>query len=111
MTLPRTRSTALAAVASLSLAAMLLTGPKLTGDHPWKRVPFRPLRFNFIAGVGEYFSLPFYTHTRGECRSFLFEAIPGGPMDRFQDARDGQEMLEIAQALDKLQGLLVHQKA
>lgn len=79
-----------------NLAAMLLTGPKLTGDHPWKRVPFRPLRFNFIAGVGEYFSLPFYTHTRGECRSFLFEAIPGGPMDRFQDAKDGHELLEIA---------------
>jgi hypothetical protein len=79
-----------------NLAALLLTGPKLMGDRPWKRVPFRPLRFNFIAGVGEYFSLPFYTHTRGECRSFLFEAIPGGPMDRFQDAKDGHELLEIA---------------
>ena len=79
-----------------NLAAMLLTGPRMLGDRPWQRVPFRPLRFNFIAGAGEYFSLPFYTHTRGECRSFLFEAIPGGPLDRFQDAKDGAEMLEIA---------------
>lgn len=80
------------------LAALLLTGPRLLGDRPWKRVPFRPLRFNFVAGVGEFFSLPFYTHTHadGECRSFLFEAIPGGPMDVFQEARDGREMLEIA---------------
>lgn len=81
------------------LAALLLTGPQLMGDRPWARVPFRPLRFNFVAGVGEFFSLPFYTHTRGECRSFLFEAIPGGPMDRFQAARDGHELLEIARAV------------
>ncbi len=78
------------------LAAMLLSGPGLLGERPWKRVPFRPLRFNFIAGAGEYFTLPFYTHTRGECRSVLFEAIPDGPMDRFQGARDGHEMLDIA---------------
>lgn len=82
-----------------NLAAMLLTGPKLLGDRPWARVPFRPLRFNFIAGAGEYFSLPFYTHTKGECRSLLFEAIPGGPIDRFQEARDGNELLEIARGV------------
>ncbi len=75
------------------LAAVLLTGPKLTGDRPWPGIPFRPLRFNFIAGAGEYFSLPFYTHTTGECRSFLFEAIPDGPMDVFGGVRDGGEML------------------
>ncbi|NTV12216.1 MAG: hypothetical protein HGA47_15835, partial [Zoogloea sp.] len=51
-----------------NLAALLLTGPRLTGDRPWKQVPFRPLRFNFVAGAGEFFSLPFYTHTRGECQ-------------------------------------------
>jgi len=81
------------------LAALLLKGPKLLGDRPWGRVPFRPLRFNFVAGVGEFFSLPFYTHTAGECRSFLFEAVPGGPMDRFGDARDGAEVLEIAKGV------------
>ena len=65
-----------------NLAAVLVTGSNLTGDRPWREIPFRPLRFNFIAGAGEYFSLPFYTHTKGECRSFLFEAVPGGPMGR-----------------------------
>lgn len=78
-----------------NLAAFLAVGKKLTGDRPWARAPFRPLRFNFVFGVGEFFSLPFYTHTRGECRSFLFEARPGGPMDRFQGARSGEEIIEI----------------
>ncbi len=81
------------------LAALLLTGPKLMGDRPWSRVPFRPLRFNFVAGAGEFFSLPFYTHTVGECRSVLFEAIPGGPIDRFQNAQSGEELLEIAKGV------------
>lgn len=76
-----------------NLAAILLTGPHLTGDRPWAKIPFRPLRFNFVAGAGEFFSLPFYTHTRGECRSFLFEAIPGGPMDVFGQVRDGVEFI------------------
>lgn len=78
------------------LAAMLLRGSKLLGERPWSKADFRPLRFNFVMGVGEFFSLPFYTHTAGECRSFLFEARPGGPMDRFNDAADGQELLNVA---------------
>lgn len=78
------------------LAALLLRGPKLLGERPWPEADFCPLRFNFIMGVGEFFSLPFYTHTARECRSFLFEARPGGPMDRFGNAADGQEMLAIA---------------
>lgn len=78
------------------LAALLVRGPRLLGDRPWARAEFRPLRFNFVAGVGEFFSLPFYTHTAGECRSFLFEAHPGGPMDRFGDAADGNAVLAVA---------------
>ncbi|MDQ0505013.1 styrene monooxygenase/indole monooxygenase family protein [Xanthobacter agilis] len=84
-----------------NLAAVLVTGSNLTGDRPWREIPFRPLRFNFIAGAGEYFSLPFYTHTKGECRSFLFEAIPGGPMDVFQDVKDGAEMVATVREVVK----------
>lgn len=79
-----------------NLAALLLKGPQLVGDRPWSKADFRPLRFNFIFGVGEFFSLPFFTHSAGECRSFLFEARPGSAMDRFQAATDGNEMLKIA---------------
>ncbi|AYQ44166.1 alanine-phosphoribitol ligase [Burkholderia lata] len=82
-----------------NLAAMLLKGPQIVGDRPWPKADFRPLRFNFVFGVGEFFSLPFYSHGVGECRSFLFEARPGGDMDRFQDATDGNELLEIARGV------------
>ncbi|NML18665.1 styrene monooxygenase/indole monooxygenase family protein [Azohydromonas caseinilytica] len=78
------------------VSAIALTGPKLLGARPWRRIPFRPLRFNFVAGVGEFFSLPFHTQATGEARSFLFEAIPGGPMDRFLEAESGADMLRIA---------------
>ncbi|OXI33594.1 hypothetical protein CFB84_38355 [Burkholderia aenigmatica] len=82
-----------------NLAAMLLKGPQIVGDRPWPKADFRPLRFNFVFGVGEFFSLPFYSHGVGECRSFLFEARPGGDMDRFQAATDGNELLEIARGV------------
>lgn len=78
------------------IAALLLRGPKMLGDRPWPGTPFRPVRLNFVSGVGEFFSLPFYSHTVGECRSFLFEARPGSAMDRFNEARDGAEMLALA---------------
>lgn len=81
---------------SRHLAGLLLRGSKLLGDRPWTQVDFRPLRFNFVFGTGEFFSFPSYTHTAAECRSFLFEAKPGGAMDRFQDAADGLELLAIA---------------
>jgi 2-polyprenyl-6-methoxyphenol hydroxylase-like FAD-dependent oxidoreductase len=78
------------------IAAVLLRGPKMLGDRPWPGTPFRPLRFNFVSGVGEFFSLPFFSHTVGECRSFHFEARPGSAMDRFNEARDGAEVLALA---------------
>ena len=81
---------------SRNLAGVLLRGSRLTGDRPWPRVAFRPLRFNLVAGAGEFFSLPFFTHTAGECRSLLFEAIPGRALDRFQHAADGAEVMAIA---------------
>lgn len=86
-----------------NLAAVLVTGSNLTGPRPWRDIPFRPMRFNFIAGAGEYFSLPYYTHAKGECRSFLFEAVPGGPMDIFGDVKDGDDMVaRVRQAVQTL---------
>lgn len=42
--------------------------------------------FNLIPGVGEYFVFPALT-TTGPCEIMVFEGIPGGPMDCWQDAR------------------------
>lgn len=75
------------------LAAALVTGDGLTGPNGWAGLPSNTLHFNFIAGAGEYFSMPFYSHSKGACRSFLFEAVPGGPMDIFGDVKTGDDML------------------
>ena len=60
------------------------------------RVPFLPVRFNLTAGVGEAFWVPFL-HKSGEPTwNLLFEARPGGPMDRFDDVNDGHAALAMA---------------
>lgn len=84
------------------ITAMVLHNPALLKDRPWPRIDFRPLRFNFIRNEGEFFSLPFYSHIRGDCRSFLFEARPGSSMDVFQGANDGHTVVGLArQILEK----------
>lgn len=75
------------------LAAALVVGDDLCGPDSWQGQPKQTLHFNFVAGAGEYFSMPFYSHTHGHCRSFLFECIPNGPMDIFDEVTSGEEML------------------
>ncbi|MDQ8952547.1 styrene monooxygenase/indole monooxygenase family protein [Acinetobacter rudis] len=75
------------------LAAALVVGDDLCGPNSWAGQPKQTLHFNFIAGAGEYFSMPFYSHTHGACRSFLFECIEHGPMDVFDHVSDGEQML------------------
>lgn len=74
------------------LAGGIFVGPGLIGDRPWPELDFRPFRFHFITGVGESFSMPFFSHSRGECRAVLFEALPGGPMDAAGDIADADGM-------------------
>ncbi|WP_155368066.1 styrene monooxygenase/indole monooxygenase family protein [Catellatospora vulcania] len=42
--------------------------------------------FNLIPGVGEYFVFPALT-TTGPCEIMVFEGVPDGPMDCWQDVR------------------------
>jgi hypothetical protein len=62
------------------------------------RADFTAVCFNLLPGVGEYFVFPALT-TSGECEIMVFEGIPGGPMDSWDDVRspDGhlQHSLEI----------------
>ena len=46
--------------------------------------PYDVVSFNIIPGVGEFFVMPGLT-TSGPCHSLLFEAIPGGPLDCWDD--------------------------
>lgn len=48
--------------------------------------PFSRVAFNLIPGVGEYFVFPALT-TSGPCEIMVFEGVPGGPMDCWQDIK------------------------
>jgi len=62
----------------------------LTGMTPYE--PFSRVSFNLIPGVGEYFVFPALT-TTGACEIMVFEGVPGGPMDCWNDVRTPQEHL------------------
>lgn len=63
----------------------------------------RPGRFTVLPGIGEIFWFPFLDKAREECHSICFEAVPGGPMDRFGSVRSGIEALETARiVIDQL---------
>ena len=50
------------------------------------RQPFTAVAFNLIPGVGEYFVFPALT-TTGPCEIMVFEGVPGGPMDCWNDVQ------------------------
>lgn len=54
--------------------------------------PFSRVCFNLIPGTGEYFVFPALT-TTGPCEIMVFEGIPGGPMDCWNDVKTPQEHL------------------
>lgn len=58
------------------------------------------VRANIIPGVGEYFITPGLTLT-GPCEMMLFEGLPGGPFDCWQDISDSAHRLEKALELLK----------
>ncbi|SOE98781.1 2-polyprenyl-6-methoxyphenol hydroxylase [Burkholderia sp. OK233] len=60
--------------------------------------PFSRVSFNLIPGVGEYFAFPALTLS-GPCEIMVFEAIPGGPMDIWAEARTPQEHLKISKRI------------
>ena len=55
--------------------------------------PFSRVAFNLIPGVGEYFVFPALT-TTGPCEIMVFEGIPGGPMECWQDIKTPQAHLQ-----------------
>jgi flavin reductase (DIM6/NTAB) family NADH-FMN oxidoreductase RutF len=63
----------------------------VTGMTP--RPEFSAVCFNLIPTVGEYFVFPALT-TTGECEIMVFEGIPGGPMDCWDDVRTPEQHLE-----------------
>jgi hypothetical protein len=74
------------------LAMLCVKGPPLGFDG----IPMVPLKFNILGGVGESFWVPYFHKDVGRSWNLVFEALPGGPMDRFQGATRGEQVLEIA---------------
>ena len=56
------------------------------------RKPFTAVSFNLVPGVGEYFVFPALTIT-GPCEIMVFEGVPGGPMDCWNDVKTPEEHL------------------
>jgi hypothetical protein len=56
------------------------------------RKSFAAVSFNLIPGVGEYFVFPALT-TTGRCEIMVFEGVPGGPMDCWNDVNTPEEHL------------------
>jgi len=58
------------------------------------------VRFNIVPGVGEYFIMPGLT-TNGYCEMMLFEGIPNGAFDCWNDIVSDEQQLEQSIALLK----------
>jgi hypothetical protein len=54
------------------------------------RKPFTAVSFNLMPRVGEYFVFPALT-TTGPCEIMVFEGLPGGPMDCWNDVNTPAE--------------------
>lgn len=74
----------------LAMVNFVGPGPSFPGS------PFVPVKFNFFARYGECFWVPWYQKDGIQAWSMLFEAKADGPLDRFRNARSGQEILDIA---------------
>lgn len=57
------------------------------------REPYPAVCFNLVPNVGEYFVFPALT-TTGPCEIMVFEGLPNGPMDCWDDVRTPAQHLE-----------------
>jgi hypothetical protein len=62
------------------------------------RPEFSAVCFNLVPGVGEYFVFPALT-TTGPCEIMVFEGVPGGPMDCWDDVRTPGEHLQRSRSI------------
>jgi len=67
----------------------------LKNVREWDEIPFTPLKFHFFMGIGEYFAIPFLSHS-GPCRAVVFEAVAGGPLDVWNGVDSGDKALATA---------------
>jgi hypothetical protein len=66
------------------------------GPMEFPGVPFVPAKYNQFDPAGETFWIPYFHRDHGASWVLLFEAKPGGPMDRFGDCRTGAAVVARA---------------
>ncbi|HEX8153891.1 MAG TPA: styrene monooxygenase/indole monooxygenase family protein, partial [Thermoanaerobaculia bacterium] len=74
------------------LAMVITTGGAMAVDG----CPFLPVKFDFLGTDGEVFFVPYHHKDHGPSWNILFEAQPGSRIDRFGDAKSGEDVLAIA---------------
>lgn len=80
-----------------NLAMVITTGAKMGFDA----VPFLPVKINIVGAEGEAFWVPYLHKDKGASWNLLFEAKPGGKMDRFGQVKSGAELLELCKQVIK----------
>jgi hypothetical protein len=58
------------------------------------KTKFTSITLDAVMGAGEIITAPFYQKDDIQCAFLLVESIPGGPMDVFDGAASGSELLE-----------------
>ena len=73
----------------------------ITKNHPgWvDKAGFRPLHYIIFVGAGEIFSGTFLNATEERTVFHIFEAVPGGPIDRFSDVSSAEEQLRVSKEI------------
>ena len=83
--------------AQRAMFSSLLTGVKGWGLRNGQLT--RPVKFTFFGDAGEWFFVPF-THAHvGHCYALNFMVRPGSYLDRFRDASNCAEFVEVAKAV------------
>jgi 2-polyprenyl-6-methoxyphenol hydroxylase-like FAD-dependent oxidoreductase len=77
------------------LAMVNCEGPPMQFDD----LAFSAAKFTVFEGLGECYWTPYYHKDRKQLWNLVFEAKPGTPYDRFQDARSGEEVLRISKEI------------
>jgi hypothetical protein len=70
-----------------------------TGRMSVEGCPFLPVKFEFLGTDGEIFFVPYFHRDHGPSWNIVIEAQPGSRIDRFGDAKSGDEVLATAKAL------------
>ncbi|HEX2690149.1 MAG TPA: styrene monooxygenase/indole monooxygenase family protein [Kofleriaceae bacterium] len=81
------------------LAMMIVTGAALKMSGKMSGRPFLSARFNIFVPHGEVFWVPYYHRDHGATWCLLFEAKPGGLMDRFDGCTTGEQVIAVAKAV------------